>query len=174
MLLSLSVLLGRAGAVEEHAVGEYQLKAAFIFNFTKFVEWPAPSLAATNAPFVIGILGEDPFGKSIDDIVQSEKVRGHPLVVKRLKSGDPLEGCQILFISRSEKENLEPLLKQLAARPVLTVGEVDGWAARGVMVNLMVVQGTMKMEINRRQIDRSQLQASSKLLGLAKIVGSEK
>jgi hypothetical protein len=151
------------------AVSEYQAKAAFVFNFTKFVEWPEEALA-TNAPFVIGIVGSDAFGDILDEAVKAEQVHGRPLLIKRLKRGDAVENCQILFIGRAENDQLEPLLKQASQSSILTVGEVEGDAARGVMINLLVVKDTMKMEINRQRVEQAHLQISSKLLTLAKIV----
>ena len=156
------------------AISEYQVKAAFLYNFTKFVEWPAPSPAATNAPFVIGIVGNDPFGGTLDEVVKSGLAHGRPLQVKRLKKGEPLGDCQILFVSRSETEHLESLLKVIDRQPVLTVGDEEGDAARGIMINLIVVKGSVKMEINLQHAEQARLQISSKLLGLAKIVESAK
>lgn len=161
-----------ADAANPQAVSEYQVKAAFLYNFTKFVEWPDHSLA-TNTPFVIGIVGNDPFGATLDEVVKSGLAHGRPLQVKRLKKSDPLGDCQILFVSRSETEHLASLLKELDRQPVLTVGDEVGDAARGIMINLVVVKGSVKMEINLQHAEEARLQISSKLLGLAKIVASE-
>ena len=148
------------------------MKTAFLYNFTKFVEWPDTTNA--NTRFIIGIVGEDPFGKGLDDAVKSETVRGRPIVIQRLKSGDKLPACDILFISRSERDNFETILNSVEEFPVLTVADLPGAAAKGAMVNLLVVQGSVKMEINRHEAERAHLQISSKLLGLAKIVESDK
>jgi hypothetical protein len=165
---------GRGLAADPEAVSEYQVKAAFLYNFTKFVEWPNSSFAATNAAFVIGIVGNDPFGGTLDEVVKSGQAHGRLLQVKRLKSGDRIGDCQILFVSRSETGNIESFLQDLGQQPVLTVGDAEGDAARGLMINLIVVKGSVKMEINRQRAEQSHLQISSKLLGLAKIVESEK
>lgn len=173
--LSLAMLLAcRALAADAGAVGEYQVKAAFLYNFTKFVDWPGAAAKPADAPFVIGIAGDDPFGSMLDETIKSEKAAGHPLIVKRFKRGEPVGGCQILFISRSETGHLESVLKQTEEEPVLTVGDADGVAARGVMINLILVKGTVKMEINLHRAEQARLRISSKLLGLAKIVESEK
>jgi hypothetical protein len=169
-LLGVALSLCHSTAGEDRAVSEYQVKSAFIYNFTKFVDWPDNAFATTNAPLVIGIVGEDFFGKNLDAVVANESLRGHPLVVKRFQSGDEVTGCHILFISRSEKEKLDDTLNQLNGRHVLTVGDTTGFTARGVMVNLLVVQGSVKMEINLKAAEQAGLQISSKLLGLAKIV----
>ena len=118
--------------------------------------------------------GNDPFGGTLDEVVKSGQAHGRLLQVKRLKSGDRIGDCQILFVSRSETGNIESFLQDLGQQPVLTVGDAEGDAARGLMINLIVVKGSVKMEINRQRAEQSHLQISSKLLGLAKIVESEK
>jgi hypothetical protein len=172
-LLSLALSCGwTAGGGEARTPNEYQVKAAFLFNFTKFVEWPAAAFPSTNAPFVIGVVGDDPFGKNLDDLVRGETVRGHPLVIKRLRVDEDLTGCHTLFISGSEKGNLEFILEPLISRPILTVGDTGGFAERGVTANLLLVEGSVKMEINLKSAETTGLRVSSKLLSLARIVES--
>ena len=161
-----------AVAGNDAGVGEYQVKAAFLFNFTKFTDWPPKAFPSSNAPIVIGIVGEDPFGKTIDDVVSGEAVGGHPLIVKRLRADDDLRNCHLLFISRSEKERLPALLTQLKGSPVLSVSEIDGFAAQGGMVNLLLANKTVKMEINQAVAEHAGLQISAKLLKLARLVNS--
>ena len=174
-VLLLTMVCGGAGiAAETPAVGEYQVKAAFIYNFTKFVEWPEDAAATNDVPFIIGIVGNDPFGGALDEVVKSQQVAGRPLVVRRFKRGDSVTGCRILFISRSETDRLESLLKQIDSQSVLTVADLDGGASRGVMINLVVDQGSVKMEVNLARAGRARLHISSKLLGLAKIVESDR
>ena len=170
MLISLVLMLCRHGMAEEHAVGEYQLKAAFLYNFTKFVAWPAEAVNATHSPFTICVSGDEAFGRKLVEAVRGETVHGRPIVVRRLQHGEVCEDCQMLFISRSENESLATLLKSVAGRPVLTVSETDGSAVRGSMVNLLVIQGTIKMEVNLARARSSHLEISSYLLKLAKIV----
>jgi len=169
-LVGLALSLCRVGAGKDRAVGEYQVKAAFLYNFTKFADWPAIAFESANAPFVIGIAGDDPFGEDLDDVVRNESVRGHPLVVKRFRADDDFTGCHLLFISRSTKDRLDAVLKQVRSRPILTISDTGGFAERGVMVNLLLVQGSVKMEINRQAAEQTGLQISSKLLSLAQIV----
>lgn len=174
MLISLALASCLPATAEDQTVSESQLKSAFLYNFTKFVEWPNAASEATNAPFTIGVVGDDVFGRRLDEVVRSETVHGHPIVVQRIKRGDSGSDCQILFISRSENGNLESLLKSVAGRPVLTVAETEGSAVRGVMVNLLVLKGSLKMEINRAEAQRAQLEIRSDLLKLAKIVTTAK
>jgi len=103
-------------------------------------------------------------------VVSGEVVRGHPLVVKRLRADQDLQGCQVLFISRSEKNRLPELLKRLKGSPVLSVGEVGGFAEQGGMVNLLVPDKTVKIEINQAAAEEAGLKISSKLLKLAHLV----
>jgi hypothetical protein len=146
------------------------VKAVCLYNLTQFTDWPPGAFSASNAPIVIGIVGEDPFGKTIDTVVRGEVVRGHPLVVKRLRADEDLQACHVLFISRSEKKRLPELLKQLKGSPVLSVGEVSGFAEQGGMVNLLVPDKTVKIEINQAAAEQAGLQISSKLLKLAHLV----
>ena len=152
--------------------GEYQVKAAFLYNFTKFTDWPPRVFSSSNAPIFIGIVGEDPFGKTIDDVVSGEVVAGHPLVVKRLRAEDDLRSCHVLFISRSEKERLPEVLRQLKGTPVLSVSEISGFAEQGGMVNFQLANKTVKMEINQAAAEHAGLQISAKLLKLARLVNS--
>jgi hypothetical protein len=123
---------------------------------------------------VIGIVGEDPFGQTLDEVVRGEMVGGRPLVVKRLRADDDLRTCHILFISRSEKERLPALLSQLKGSPVLSVSEIKGFAEQGGMVNLLLANKTVKMEINQSAAEQAGLQISAKLLKLARLVNSSR
>ena len=162
-----------AGDESSAGVSEYQVKAVFLYNFTQFTEWPTGTFPASNAPIVIGIVGEDPFGSTMDHLVRGEVVRGHPLVVRRLQADDDLRSCQVLFISRSEKARLPELLNKIKGSPVLTVGDVEGFAQQGGMVNLLLVNKTVKMEINPAVAEEAGLRISGKVLSLARIVKSE-
>src|SRR5882672_6091308 len=95
---------------------EYQVKAAYLFNFGQFVEWPAGAYDSPAAPFAICIVGDDPFGSTIDEVVRGESVNGHQLVIRRFKQGEVIAGCNILFIGRSEATNLERTLGALRGR----------------------------------------------------------
>ena len=164
---------GAFSADKSASVGEYQVKAAFIYNFTQFTDWPPGAFSATNAPIVIGIVGEDPFGDTMDEVVRGEVVRGRPLVVKRLRPDEDLRSCHVVFISRAEKDRLPALLSQLKGSPILTVSDAGGFAEQGGMVNLLLVQKTIKLEINPAAAADAGLQISAKLLKLARIVKSK-
>jgi len=158
------------GADSSKGVSEYQIKAVFLYNLTQFTDWPANTFTASDSPLVIGIVGEDPFGKTLDAAVKGERVRGRPLVVKRLGLNDDLLACQVLFISSSEKKNIPELLKRLKGSPVMSVGEASGFCEQGGMVNFLVPDKKVQIEINQTVAEEAGLQISAKLLKLARIV----
>jgi hypothetical protein len=163
---------GAAGDEKSAAVGEYQVKAAFLYNFTQFTDWAASAFPATNSPIIIGITGEDPFGSTIDEAVRGEVVRGRTLIVKRLRADEDLRSCHVVFISRSEKEKVPRILDQLKGSPTLTVSDLSGFAQQGGMINLLLVNKAVKLEINQAVAEAAGLQISAKLLKLARIVRS--
>jgi hypothetical protein len=164
----------RVVAENENSVGEYQVKAAFLYNFTQFTDWPATNFSTASAPIVIGIVGEDPFGSIMDDVVSGEVVGNHPLVIRRLRARDNLLGCHVLFISRSEQAQLPAILIQVKGHPILTVSDISDFAQQGGIVGLLLVNKKVKMEINQAAAIEAGLQISSKLLRLATIVKSRR
>ncbi len=150
---------------------EAQVKAVFLFNFSQFVDWPEEAFATADAPLVIGVLGEDPFGADLDQVVHGESVRGHPLVVRRFTDAAQIDTCHILFISHSEQHQLEQILKHLGERSVLTVGDGEGFERRGVMIRLVTERNRVRMRINLQAAVAAGLTLSSKLLRPAEIVG---
>jgi hypothetical protein len=168
-LLLLLVSAARASAqfANPH---EYQLKAVFLFNFAQFVEWPAETFADPQAPLVIGVLGEDPFGPVLDEVVRNEIVRGRALVVQRHRRVEDALRCHILFISQSESARLEQDLAALRGRSILTVSDAEGFALRGVMIRFMHEKNRLRLRINLDAAKGAGLVVSSKLLRPAEIV----
>lgn len=152
---------------------EYQLKAVFLFNFAQFVEWPAAAFADAQAPLVIGVLGEDPFGPHLDATVQNEAVGSHKLVVRRYQRAEQIGPCHILFISRSESSRLASVLAALRGRGILTVGDADGYALRGVMIRFLTEKNRLRLRINLASAKAAGLTLSSKLLRSAEIVDTK-
>jgi len=152
---------------QEPQPSEYQLKAAFLYNFAKFVEWPTTALPSASSPFVIGILGENPFGEDLAKTVAGKKILEHPISVQLCASLDQATNCHILFISDSEKASLGDLLKRLRGAPVLTVGENDQFLAAGGMVNFVRVANKIHFQINDEPARAAKLKISSKLRNLA-------
>lgn len=148
---------------------EYNVKAAFIYNFTKFVEWPE-DLSAADRPFVIGILGEDPFGNVLDETVSNKTVRDKRIVVRRFSRSEDTKDCKILFISGSGKEDIAQVVKRLGHAPVLTVSDAGQFADQGGMIQLVKDQNRVRFAINVAATEQAGLKPSSQLLKLARIV----
>jgi hypothetical protein len=152
---------------------EYLIKAGFIFNFAKFVEWPSAAFAQPDSPIVIGILGTDPFGTIIDQIVRDKKVGPRGFVVKRLKWGaDPkdLKECKILFVGASERAHMDDLVQMVRGLPILTVGEAPGFAEHGGVIRFVLEDNRVRFEVNVAAAQQADLTISSRLLTLARIV----
>jgi len=163
---------GRAPA-QTAPTKEFQVKAVFLFNFTQFVEWPTNAFPEAQAPMVIGVLGEDPFGPFLDETVRGETVNGHPLVIQRYHDVGEIKQCHILFISRSESNRLEEILTSLKGRNILTVADFDGFARQGGIVRF-ITDKKIHLRINLDAAKAANLTISSKLLRPAEIVESGK
>jgi hypothetical protein len=165
MGVALALLPGNA----QPQAPEYQVKAAFLFNFAKFVEWPEEALSNEEA-FVIGIVGQDPFGHFIDEAVAGKTVREKRITVKRFSRIEDASGSHILFISDSETEHVSRIVKLFSRAPILTVSDIDRFAERGGMVELETKQNRVRFAINVAAVERTGLKPSSQLLKLARIV----
>jgi uncharacterized protein DUF4154 len=152
---------------------EYQVKAAFLYNFGRFVTWPARAFADSTAPLLVGILGEDPFGTEIDAMLRGKTLEGRPVQVQRFQELRDLGPCHILFTARSDPAFLQQLFATLRGRPVLTVGESTDFTSRGGVIRFYLEENRVRFEINVRASQRAELWISSKLLKLARIVGEE-
>jgi hypothetical protein len=168
VLLALGAAPARAQAPA--APTEYQVKAVFLFNFSQFVDWPAASFADARAPLVIGVLGSDPFGATLDEIVRGETVNGRPLAVRRYESVEQIDACHILYIGRSHDKQLEPVIAALKERNVLTVGDFDGFGRRGGIIRFMTVGNKIRLRVNLAAAQNAKLTISSKLLRPAQII----
>lgn len=157
---------------QDSAPTEYQLKAAFLYNFAKFVDWPPHSFASAQSAFVICILGADPFGSAIDDTLRGKTVGDHAVLVQRDKEPVELRHCQIAFISSSEKRRLPEILAALQGANTLIVGDSDHFADSGGMIQLMLEQNHVRFAINTDAAESAGLRISSKLLAMAKLVHS--
>ncbi len=144
---------------------EYDVKAAFLYNFTKFVEWP-PSALTERGDFQLCVLGEDPFGRSLE-VVADEKVAGRRITLLRTPKLAEPAGCQILFISRSERARMHQILQDLQNAPVLTVADTGGFLDHGGIINFVLEGSKVRFEINQEAAERAGIKISSKLLQLA-------
>jgi len=171
-LLAATTFKLEAAEMSGKPVREYDLKAAFLFNFTHFVEWPADAFTNDDAPIVIGILGDDPFGPVLDKIVEGETIRNRKLVIKRSRQVEDLRDCQVLFISKSEKSRIGQILSDLDDTSIFTVGETEGFARHGGITNLFLQGNRIRFEINVAAAKRKGLKISAQLLALGTVVGS--
>ncbi len=167
-LLSLCFLGPLSSTVQGQSFSEYQVKAAFLYNFAKFVDWPGDALGNGNGPLVIGVIGDDPFGGALDQAINGKTVKGRTLVVRRLKWGQDLRSCHVLFISSSEQKRLREIIESLRGASVLTVGDMGQFNQHGGIINLILEANKVRFEINSRGADQARLRISSKLLSLAK------
>jgi hypothetical protein len=155
---------------EAPASSEYEVKAAFIYNFAKFVEWP-PDDGAPVRPFVIVVLGKDPFGRSLDDMLRGKTIGGSAIDIRRVARIDDVGRCEILFISDSERTRLAPILKRIASEPILTVGESAGFASQGGIIGFRLQGERVRLEVSVGAAERAGLRISSQLLRVARLVG---
>jgi len=155
---------------------EYLIKAGFIYNFAKFVEWPSTAFAEPDSPIVIGVLGTDPFGDIINHVVEGKKIGTRGFVIRRfkwskeLKDSKDFKECRILFVSSSEKLHFEEIVDAVKGLPILTVGETPGFAERGGMIRLMLEDNRVRFEVNVDAAHDGNLNISSRLLTLARII----
>ena len=149
---------------------EYPLKLAFLYNFTKFVEWPAESYSDPGAPLAICVVGDDPFSPYLEEELRTRKVESHPVQVKALKVNDTLGACHIVFVPVTEESQAARIVSGLKGSSALTVGESEGFAVLGGIINLTVEENRLHFEVNPVAAERAGLKISSKLLSMAKIV----
>lgn len=170
MLLAL-VLLPMAGLPTRaiaQAASEYEVKAGYLYNFITFTEWPADAIP--NGSIVIGVVGDDPFGRAIDAIVRGKTVNGRSIQIRRIGSGQDCRGCQVLFIAASEKRHYGKILDSLRGTSTLTVADMDGFARDGGVINFFIEERRVKFEININAAARARLKLSSRMLKSARII----
>jgi YfiR/HmsC-like len=165
-LLILSAVLGpRAGAAP--APTEFEIKAVFLYHFTQFVEWPEAAFSGPHAPFVIGLVGADPFGPSLRKIIGGEAVGTHPLQLQEVSDVSAELRCQILYFSEKSEDTLD--LQRLRTAPVLTVGESDTFCKRGGMIQFFIDRRRVRLKVNLEEARAHSLEISAKLLRVAEV-----
>ena len=153
------------GTAQSAQASEYQVKAAFLFNFAKFVAWPPNTFPDANTPLVIGVLGRDPFGSLLDDTVRGERINSRPLIVQRYRNIAEIKNCQVLFISGSESGHLDQIVDHLKHRRILIVTDVDGGNG-GVIIRFVKEGNRIRFKIDAQAAKAANLIISSKLLRL--------
>jgi hypothetical protein len=166
----IGVVLFLALGARAQSAGEYQVKAAFLYNFAKFIEWPPSSFPDASAPIRICILGRDPFGAELHQIADEKSVNGRKLQVHQLADLRTARTCHILFIASSEKPQLKQTLESLQGADVLTVGDTEGFVEKGGMINFVLENDRVRFEVNQKAAEQAGLKVSSKLLNIAKSV----
>jgi hypothetical protein len=153
-------------SMQAQTANEYQVKAAFILNFARFVDWPGDAFG-DGGSLVVGVVGDDPFRGALDQL-SGDSVNGRRLVVKRLRSTDNLRACQILFVSSSERNRLGKIMESVRGASVLTIGEVPQFNQIGGVIRFIVQDNKVRFEINTNAAGQARLRISSKLLALSK------
>lgn len=150
---------------------EYVLKAGYIYNFTKFIKWPEEAThEIRNRGLNFCLVGEDPFGEILDKFAEKLKKKNRNLVVRPQVSVEEMPQCHILFVSQSEKSNINPILLRVREYPVLLIGDTLGFAKKGIGINFFLQKNKIRFEINREALEGAGLVVSSELLNLARIV----
>lgn len=167
--LAVAISLGVPGVCGQEGPSEYQVKAAFLFDFGKFIQWPDSSFWGSYAPFSICVLGQDPFGDALKDL-RGKFIGQHPVTVWRIKSADAGGQCQVLFVSASEKSHLDAIFRTLRGSNALLVGDTPGFAESGGAIEFTLQEKHVHFTINPDAMQRAELRANSQLLALAKIV----
>jgi hypothetical protein len=172
LLAGLCLALAPAPLAAQKAPSEYEVKAAFLYNFARFVEWPPEAAGGDDRPFVVAVLGDDPFGDALDRTLAGKTVASRPISVRRVSSPEEAQRANIVFVCSSEKTNVTHVLRVLGGGRVLTVGEMSGFAEQGGMIGFRTEDRRIRFDINADQAHRAGLRISSQLLKLARIVSS--
>ena len=160
-------------AAQSAPVSEYEVKAAFLYNFVRFVEWPRQAFADSSTPVRICVLGGNLLGPALDRIERGKSIAGRSIISTQLRSPTEAFACHVLFVSRSDSETLKQILQRTRGLPVLTVGENDDFIALGGIINFVLDQDRVRFEINLSAAERHHLKLSSKLLAVARVVNVE-
>ena len=170
MLLGIFIIpIMGISVVQEYS--EYEVKAAFLCNFAKFVEWPDNAFKSEDAPFVIGIIGKDPFGNILERTLKGRTLQDKKCEILRFNNLNDLGDCHMLFVSSSQQANITRIIAYLKGKHTLTVGDnIEQFCQRGGIINFSSKRSRYGFEINKNSAQRSKLAISSKLLALAQIV----
>jgi hypothetical protein len=155
-------------AESERTVSEYEVKAAYIYNFAKFVEWPPTYFAAANAPITIGVIGDEEFAALLEKVVKNKLVQEHTLQVRQLKWPTDLRTCNMVYVSSNEQKRFRQITENLQDKSVLTITEVEEKSQPKGIMNLFIEGGKVQFEVNIADAEKAKLRISSKLLRLAR------
>jgi hypothetical protein len=162
-----SLLTGAASGEESSVLSSTQIQAAFVYNFTKFVEWPEQTFTSRTQPLVIGVLGEGPLAGELATIVEGRKINGRPLVVRSISADDDVGAPQVLFVSATQVERFAAIEGGIREMPILTVGESQEFSDAGGAFRFLQQDGKLRFEINMSSVEQSGLKVSGELQKLA-------
>jgi hypothetical protein len=163
--LQASVLLPAALAQRE--AQEHEVKAAFLYRFLSFIEWPARAFRDARAPLVIGVLGADDIAASLEQHLPGRSAQDRPVVVRRVRAGEPLAGVHLLMVGRAEQERIAQLARTTAAQHVLLVGDGDDALDRGAAIGFLIDDGRVRFQVSLPAAERSGVRISSRMLAVA-------
>lgn len=168
-LIAMGLSASGLGYPEGGGPPEYQVKAAFVFNFAKYVDWPPESFPSKDSPMTLCIIGRDPFGAALGSI-EGRNVHGRPLRIRRNVAAEDAGGCNIAYLSESEERRVAGILKAIGTQPVLTMSDLEGFAEAGGAVGLFVAEERLQFDANFTALQRANLKASAQALKLARTV----
>ena len=164
------VLAAGGSGTTSSANREHTLKAGFLVNFSQFTTWPKSAFDSSQSPFVIGIVGPDPFGPLLDAVTADVRVGGRPIVVRRLQTGDEIRGCHLLFVGEMQARELKRMVDLAGTAPVLTVSDEADFLGAGGIVRLRIENNRVRFDVNAAAARRAGLTFSSEMLQFAKVV----
>jgi hypothetical protein len=147
----------------------YEIKAAFIYNFAQFTQWPDSAFTSSDSPFVLAFIGDSDLGPALSRVLQGKSIAGHPIVLKHLDSPGEISGCHLLFIPDSEESHLDDIFNAVGNQPILTVGETAKFMQAGGIIRFFIADGRIRFEIDPDAADKAALRLSSRLMSLATI-----
>ena len=175
LVLLLLIAGARRLSAQASPLSEYQVKAAFLFHFAQFVDWPSEAFKDAASPLTYCTVGEDPFHGALDASLNRKTIDGRPIRVLHFRQAREIQGCQILFIGTPEKKFISATLADLRGNPVLTVGESEDFVHEGGMIGFLLEDSKVRFEINVNAAEHAKLKISASLLALAKtVIGSPK
>jgi len=154
-------------SAEEVSLSEYEVKAALLFKFVRYSDWPATAFQGANSPYVIGVAGRDPFSKELEKVFEGKTVKGRSFLIRRVGNEQEMRGCHLLFVSSSERRRLRDLLLKIDGAPVLTVGESPDFLEQGGAINFLIKDESVRFDINLEPARSARLKLDANLLKVA-------
>lgn len=170
LILATQAAVPQFVAAQVDSAGEYEVKAAILYNLMRFVEWPPSTYPNPQAPTILCIFGRDPFGQSLSSIVSNQTTNGRPVLIRHTRTDKELVGCHVLYVSSSERKQVAEILSAAAGSHILTVGEITQFAARGGIIQFGLEDKQVRFDINLDAAGEAGLKISSRLLVLARVV----